>query len=339
MRLVRNYILSCMLGGLFLWLAFRNLHLDEFWAGMSQVNGAGVGLYVALFSFAHILRIFRWGLLVSAIGAVSYRTILSVGAVGYMAIMLLPFRIGEFVRPLLLRREGNMTAASAMATVVVERVVDGILFVGLFFGLLALLPDRDEPIVSTLKLGAFVAGCVFGVALVVLVLSAVWRSQTVAVLERVARPLPKSISEKALSMLNAFLDGLALLPNRGLFLSFVTLTVVYWGILGWGMLVMASAVGIEDLTIIGALTLLTVLTVGIMVPAGPGLTGTFELALQAAFALLALSDRSNALVPVFAILLHVCQFGIQVFIGAVFYFLGGVSSPLPLNGQATDSAE
>ena len=89
---------------------------------------------------------------------------------------------------------------------------------------------------------------------------------------------------------------------------------------------MASAVGIDDLSSVGALTLLTVLTVGIMIPAGPGLTGTFELALQAGFALLLLSPESQELIPVYAIVLHVCQFSTQVIFGLVFYLRGQMSA-------------
>ena len=82
------------------------------------------------------------------------------------------------------------------------------------------------------------------------------------------------------------------------------------------MMVMAKAVGIVDLTWLGAFALLTVYCWH-HGSAGPGFTGTFELALKAGFALI-LSEASMALISVYAIVLHVAQLFVQVGFGVVF---------------------
>ena len=52
--------------------------------------------------------------------------LLAISSVGFMAILALPARLGEFVRPGLLRKRG-ISASAALGTVAVERIVDGLL--------------------------------------------------------------------------------------------------------------------------------------------------------------------------------------------------------------------
>jgi len=102
------------------------------------------------------------------------------------------------------------------------------------------------------------------------------------------------------------------------------MTVIYWAALGIGMMLMADATHIPDLTLTGGFALLTVLTVGIMIPAGPGFTGTFELALQAGFALLVLAPTSLENVVLYTLVLHAAQLVVQVGCGALWLFSGQV---------------
>ena len=85
------------------------------------------------------------------------------------------------------------------------------------------------------------------------------------------------------------------------------------------------SVQIHDLSWTGSFALLTVLTVGIMVPAGPGFAGTFELALKAGFALLVLSPKSVDLIVVYTVILHLAQLAVQVGFGALWLVTGQVA--------------
>ena len=334
-KLWRQYVFSIGVGALFLWLAFRGEDWGQFQDQLKGVSYLGVLGYISLFGLAHALRIVRWGVLVRALGAVPYSKIFAIGAVGYMAIMVLPFRLGEFVRPYLIKGEEGVTASGAMATVVVERIIDGLIFVGLFFVFLSLLPSSGNPAVEAVHYGAYVAGLAFVGALIVLIAGYYWRVATLSAARVLLGPFPSNLVEKVTGLLESFLDGLVVLPNLRRLTGFLILTGVYWGALGVGMMVMAQAVGITDLSWLGAFALLTVLTVGIMGPAGPGFTGTFELALKAGFALLILSESSMALISVYAIVLHVAQLFVQVGFGAAFL----PKAPLRLRSAFTSNAD
>ena len=62
-----------------------------------------------------------------------------------------------------------------------------------------------------------------------------------------------------------------------------------------------------------------------MIPAGPGFTGTFELAMKGGFALLVLAPSSEANIALYTVMLHVAQLLVQVSFGAVFLLTGQIS--------------
>ena len=322
--LFTKYVISIALGGVLIWLAFRGEDWSDIWRRLQDVDKAPLIGYIALFAAAHFLRMIRWGVLVRALGTIGWRDIISAGAVGYMCIMIFPLRLGEFVRPVLVRGVGGVTASGALATVVVERVIDGILFVALFFVFITLLPVSNNPAVGAVKLSAYAAGLVFVVALTVMICAYLKREQTVGLIRRLGNRIHAGITEKLVGLLEAFIDGLRILPDYRRLGVFLLLTAVYWAALGLGMKLVGTAANIPDLTITGGFALLTVLTVGIMVPGGPGFAGTFEFALKGGFALLLLSEESQANIPLYIIILHVAQLLVQVSFGAVYLISGKV---------------
>ncbi|MEE2645334.1 MAG: lysylphosphatidylglycerol synthase transmembrane domain-containing protein, partial [Myxococcota bacterium] len=312
-RFVLQLLLSLIIGGGLCFLAFQGFDWETLSSHANQLSWRGVGLYFAIFAGAHLLRVLRWGLFVRVLSGASWRPIIRIGGIGYMAITLLPFRLGELVRPWLLARDQLLNASSALATVVVERIIDGLLFVGLFFICLSTLPSSDAPAVQAVKLGAYGAGFVFS-ALTLILGALAWRREaTLHLLRRLGEPISPGLTARVLTLLEAFIDGLRVLPNLRTLLFFFTLTVIYWCLQGWGMAVAAEACGVTGLGLKGAFTLLSILVVGIMIPAGPGFTGSFELALVGGFALL--SHPAEGAIPLYIIVLHGVQVSVQSLAG------------------------
>ncbi len=322
--LAAKYALSVALGVVLVWLAFRNQDWSDFGARLRTVHVDLVIYYVLFFAAAHIARIIRWGILLRALGPVTWRDIVAAGGVGYMCIMVFPLRLGELARPYLVRGKGGVTASGALATVVVERVFDGLLFVALFWIFISLLPASPNPAVGMVKASAWAAGGVFLTTLIVLI--AAWRSRdwTVAFVRKIGHRIHEGLTEKALELLDAFLEGLRVLPDKRRLVGFFLLTVVYWAMLGVGMKLMAHATHIPDLSYVGGFALLAVVVVGIMIPAGPGFTGTFELAMAGGFSLLVLSPGSTENIALYTIMLHTTQLLVQVGFGAVFLLTGQI---------------
>src|ERR1700722_300884 len=80
-------------------------------------------------------RAIRWRFLLRASVDVPKRRLLVVSSIGFAAILLIPFRLGEFVRPFMLRDPGRMkdgqlvgqvTMPMATGTIVAERIIDAL---------------------------------------------------------------------------------------------------------------------------------------------------------------------------------------------------------------------
>src|SRR5262245_25966454 len=84
--------------------------------------------YVVLLAVIHVCRAWRWRNLLAPLGVqVPAGRLLAISFVGFMAILAFPARLGELVRPALIRRKGELSASAALGTIAVERIVDGLL--------------------------------------------------------------------------------------------------------------------------------------------------------------------------------------------------------------------
>jgi len=201
--------------------------------------------------------------------------LIAMSSVGFMAILALPARLGEFVRPGLLRTRGYCSASAALGTVAVERIVDGLaISLVVFFNFFALRgPNAPGWMMPT----AYTALGVFAACLVFLVFAMRRPGPTVrfclkmSLLPRFAPRIAKVIEKKALEVISGF--GVLKDPkNLGVFLLW---TIVYWGANGLGVLVLARAFGL-DLGLVGAFATMGLLGVGISLPNSPGMVGQFQ---------------------------------------------------------------
>ena len=309
---------SLIIGLLLCYLAFRNENFDL--QKLKSISFSGFIAYWFVFAFAHWIRIARWGLFIKALTSnVSWWDLLKIGGIGYLCISILPFRIGEAIRPYMLQRQGILSASASTATVVVERVIDGLLFVCLFFIFLSILPPTQHTAVALVKMSALMAGIFFAVVLILLVFAYFKRAQTIAFIKSISDRISTKLTEKGLGILEAFLDGLAILPKKNVLLGFLFLTLIYWVLQGISMVWLAQAVGMYGLDWIESFALLAILVVGIMLPAGPGYTGSFELALKGGFALVTIDNIEQ--IPIFIIVLHFAQLSVQILFGVLAFLI------------------
>lgn len=225
-------------------------------------------------------RVVRWGLLITPVKAVSQRAIWQAGLIGIPASAFLPLRLGELVRPVMIARAG-VPFATGMASVVVERVADGIINVGLFFFLLAIMP-ASAPLSDSLRTAGFLALIVFGGAVAFLVVAGFARARAVSLVKRLLRPFPERIATRAVHLLETFLDGVTPLADLRRLTWFVILTGVYWGANGAITTYLARSYGL-DVPLMAGPFALTCVVFAIMIPAGPAFAGTLELGMSLGF--------------------------------------------------------
>src|SRR5438105_10392111 len=135
LKLVLRTVLSLAMSAVFIWLSLRHTDVRAVASAMAAADPGRIALYLCVLLCIHLVRTVRWGILLEPLGHVSFKRLNSASAVGFMLLMLLPLRLGEFARPLLIARPPpgggpQLRRSGALASIVVERIVDGI-FIGL----------------------------------------------------------------------------------------------------------------------------------------------------------------------------------------------------------------
>jgi glycosyltransferase 2 family protein len=257
------------------------LVVKSIWGGAdqlgNQLQSANWPLLVPailLYFVAVWMRSLRWGLLVPEY-AVKTSTLFSALLVGFTVNNLLPLRMGEVARVYLLARWARVAYTATLASLIVERVLDG-LSLGLLL-LVGLLIVPNAPGYLWL-VGVLAAGGFFACA-ALLALTA-WRtSALVGVARFFARWLPDRLGGRMTDAAASMARSLALVHDplrlaRLLLLSIVawcTELSVYWTL-------MFSVKGISA-TYPLALLVGSAANFATLLPSAPGYAGTFDQAL------------------------------------------------------------
>ncbi len=303
---------ATLIGGFFFWLAARELPWEDVdvWAqtvDWPHLIGWSVA-FMLLYAVCHASRVFRWYEVVRPLDEdIPPGTVHRVCTVGFTAILLLPLRLGELVRPYLLSRRSDLGISPLLGTAVVERVIDGLVVTGLLFATLATYSGEGKTVFAH-TIGAFSAA-IFVPALLVC-LFALWRKeQTVAVVQKLLGLVSSGLAAKLSGMLEAFIDGLRGLAAGDALGRFLLFTAVYWTMNVVSLWVLARygfgmALGPWD-----AAAVMAILVIGIMIPAGPAMAGNFEFFVVRGLGLyMVLEGVWGVRAGAFAALLHILQF-------------------------------
>lgn len=328
-RLLLRAVLSLAMSAVFIWLSLRHTDVRAVAAAMASADMRGIAAFVCILLAVHVARTVRWGILLEPLGHVSFKRLNSASAVGFMLLMVLPLRLGEFARPLLIARPPGgggaiLSRSGAMASVVVERIVDGI-FVGVA-GIIALRLLGHSASgrylefarsASVLVALGFLALCVF------LAMAVLFREATLAVARRLVEPFSPQLATRLTRMLDAFIQSVHV-GSGWKVLAFFALTAAYWTLNAVGLALMAAAFGFAGLTPLMLATILVIQVVGVMVPAGPGMVGTMQFFTQAGLSLFT-PDAFSARGAAYANTIWLLQFGVQCALGLIFLLAGHVS--------------
>ncbi|TMA25424.1 MAG: flippase-like domain-containing protein [Deltaproteobacteria bacterium] len=329
LKLVVRTVLSLAMSALFVWLSLRHTDLRAVGAAMAAADPLRIALYLCVLLCIHLVRTVRWGILLEPLGHVGFKRLNSASAVGFMLLMLLPLRLGEFARPLLIARPPagggpQLRRSGALASIVVERIVDGIVIGLLGIVCLRMLGEHaaGKYVDFARSASLLVAGGFFALCLA-LVVAVLLQERALALAGRLLRPISPRMADRVSGMFDAFISAVHLGSGWKL-LAFFALTALYWSLNAAGLGVLAPAFGITRLTPLMLLVILTIQVVGVMVPAGPGMVGTMQFFTQAGLSLF-VADGFSARAAGFANTVWLLQLCEQVALGSIFLIAGHVS--------------
>jgi uncharacterized protein (TIRG00374 family) len=266
-----QFWLGAGISALFLVIALRNLHLGDVWAEMRAARYGWILPGVVVYFFGVWARTWRWDYLLRPLKRIPLRRLFPVVVIGYMGNNVYPARAGEVIRAYVLRRREGVSISASLATIVVERVFDGlVMLIFVFIGLpFTPMPGWLQGMVIAASLLFFGALALF----MTLAIKIEWAE--LAYGWAIDRVVPARFRAPVRGFADRFMTGLhSLRSGRGVLMIFVTSiviwlaeTVKYWFVMHafdftvpfWVLMLMNGIVNLAT-----------------TIPSSPGYVGTFD---------------------------------------------------------------
>jgi uncharacterized protein (TIRG00374 family) len=269
--------LGLLVSGLCLVLAGRNVSLGDLGASLNAANPLVFPLALAVYALGIVARSMRWQVLLRGYGVplpMLFRTLV----IGLTVNDILPGRLGEIARIFLLARNAGVPAGASLASIVIERVLDGIALTALLT-LAVLLVGGSAGEIDWLGTLAVASSSIFAVATAAIVWAALDPRRAGALARWIASIAPARIEQMLDRVIDSALEALA--PVRD-FASVVRL-------LGWSMIAWLLEAGMYLIIMFGfgipggvpaALMGTAVANLATLIPSSPGYVGTFDVVLK-----------------------------------------------------------
>ncbi|HUQ78102.1 MAG TPA: lysylphosphatidylglycerol synthase transmembrane domain-containing protein [Patescibacteria group bacterium] len=251
-----------------LWFVLRGVDLARTGELLRGADLGWVAFAGALLVMDLLFRAWRWQRLLRPIARVGYFPVLGYLLIGYVANNVLPARLGELIRVHYLGDREGISRASALGTVVVERVVDLVAVVAI--AAVALLVLSVRGVVANAIL---VGGAVAGLLLVFLALGIV--AHRLPGMDRISALVERYPRVRDLA--GSLQGGLAVAGRPRTLAEALVTSAASWSMAVLAFAAVGQAIGVE-LTIGQAALIASGVALAGAVPAGPSNLGTFEFA-------------------------------------------------------------
>lgn len=329
------------------WAALRGTDWDLMWASLRYANWPVLASYLVVLVVVHIARTLRWGNLLSAQEHVPFKPLNEASAIGFMMLIILPFRLGEFARPFLIAQRSNIRRSPAMTSVVFERIVDGVAIAALLLVLLLFIPS-DAPDVGKVRVGGLLTFAVFFGGFLFLLLTRWQHDRVTGLLRKVFGLVSAKLAEKIVHVVDGFVGALKQLPDRRNMTLFILWTGLYWVVNGLGMSWFANGFDCSGaagaaceplhITVFQGYVALGAVIVGMLIPAAPGSAGTFQYAIAIALGLFLPQGTVKSAGQAFAWTLWLVQMLQQIAFG-LFFMVRSHLSFSDIAGKLSDESK
>lgn len=252
-----------------LYFAFRGIQWNQVAHTLGKASYLGLVLSVLFQLLSLAIAGFRWKTVIN-LSEVSWSSASASMMVGLMVNNILPGRMGEFVRPILLGQQIKRSKAFLFATTVIDRISD--LFVLVILGLLSF---AMFPFIPWAREIAIIGGMVLVLAL--LAIGVFSYSNIGSKIERMVSRLGSSLFyEKMTQSLHKFRLGFRSIHSIQRGAAVFGLSWLVWA--AWFLCLYYALSAFKlILPLWGIVLLLATLNLGGLVPSSPGYAGTYHL--------------------------------------------------------------
>ncbi|UCF22736.1 MAG: flippase-like domain-containing protein [Ralstonia sp.] len=269
---------------LFLFLVFHEIDFAALARALSEANYCYLIPIAILYYLIYVFRAFRWHHLLKPIKSVGFGSLFSATIIGFTANLVLPARLGEFVRAHQIGKNEQISKSASFATIVIERLLDGFTILGVLVLVLLLLdiPADKAFVGQILKKGGYASLVIYMVIIFLLSVLRMRTEMALAVVDRLTYVLPERFSKAISRVLSSFADGLEFLNGPRRLGLIVFYSVVIWS-LGIATVPMATMAFGIDFPVEASMLVMVMIVFGVMIPSAPGFVGTYHAACLYAF--------------------------------------------------------
>ncbi|RJR17893.1 MAG: UPF0104 family protein [Desulfobacteraceae bacterium] len=270
-------------GLLFMYLALRKISLQDLLVGFGNASYWPLFPCAALVLLAHLLRAFRWQVIMNALKMIRLGVLFSALMIGYVVNSVTPAHLGELVRAYLVGKEERIPVSAVLATVVIERIIDIFSLLVLMFLAVFLYPFPDWVTQSGYMMLAGTLGLIFFLAII--------RFHPVPSLRYLTwacKFLPGGFGQKITEAGESFISGLVPLRRWYDYVTVSILSAAIW--FCYGMVFHLSLYAFNftetyDANWLASLLLLVITTIAVVIPSSPGYVGTYHYLCQLTLAM------------------------------------------------------
>ena len=312
-----QFWLGVLVSAVFLWWALRGLDLSQVWADIQSANYWWLVPSVTVYFLGVWVRTWRWDYMLRPLKHIPVRRLFPVVVIGYMGNNIYPFRAGEVLRSYVLRRREDVPMSASLATVIVERVFDGLVMLVFVFAALPFAPIPSETIQSTVILASV---AFFGALVVFFVIASVperilrltkWASE---------RFLPEKFHLPLLDIAEKFMFGVASLRSfRNVLMIFLS-SVVIWLLETAKYWFVMHAFDFE-VSFFALMLMNGIVNLATTIPTAPGYIGTFD---GPGIAVLVLYGVERTIAAAYTLVLHAALWLPITLLGAYYMIREGM---------------
>jgi glycosyltransferase 2 family protein len=263
---------------LFIWLAVRGLKLSEFWEAVKQANYWWLLPGIAVYFVGVWVRAWRWHYLLGPIKKIPTTTMFPITTIGYMGNNIYPARAGEVLRAVILKRKEGVSVSASLATIIVERIFDGVVMLAFVFVNLPELAKLtgSSGFAGNIQQVAVIGTGVFLGALLVFLLAAMFPQTTEKVgIWVISHFTPQRFHTRIIGMMIKFFDGLASLRSPlNVLMVFIT-SVIIW-LLETGKYWFVMHAFNFSVSFFALMLMNGIVNLATTIPSAPGYIGTFD---------------------------------------------------------------
>jgi len=328
MKTFLKIFFSVSLGAAFIWLACRNVDTGRIFSIISKADISFVLAALAIFLFTQLMRAERWRVLLSSPGKeYDYFGIFKIFWLGVFANYIFPARLGEFSRPVLMKKIYGASFTNTLGMIVVERLFDLLGQVLLF-----IFVSFFVPLPAYIRSAGYLIAGLLSAAVVVLVIMKVNLPFVERIISKLLKGFP-AFSEKLLKMLRSFMEGLKIIDGPAKFAKVFFYTMASWFVSAVTIMFAVKSMGIElKEPYISACFMQVVISLALVIPPPPGFIGTFHYFCKESLKYYGVNDEISFS---FAVLFH----GIQILVVAVLGFAFLISYGLGFKNLMSSEGE